>query len=94
MGTYSKTTMRKPWQWKEAMAEKIINGVGSQKSSPGVLELPTENRNAVLLPRALTVHMGHSPENSCNCTKKEKKKRLNVAGYQQTSLMTDICLVL
>ena len=44
MGTYSKTAMRKPWQWKEAMAEKIKNGVGSQKSSPGVLELPTEKK--------------------------------------------------
>ena len=77
------------------MAEKIINGVGSQKSSPGVLEFPAENRNVVLLPRALTVHMGHSPENSCHCTKKEKKKkRLKVAGCHQTSLMTDICLVL
>ena len=26
------------------MAEKIKNGLGSQKSSPGVLELPTEKK--------------------------------------------------
>ena len=89
MGTYSKTTMRKPWQWKEAMAEKIINGVGSQKSSPGVLEFPAENRNVVLLPRALTVHMGHSPENSCHCTKKQKKKKKKAKSSRMSSNQFD-----
>lgn len=53
MGTYSKTTTRKPWQQKEAMAKKILNGVGSQKRSSGVLELSTESWNVAFLPRAL-----------------------------------------
>lgn len=53
MGTYSKITTRKPWQQKEAMAKKILNGVGSQKRSSGVLELSTESWNVAFLPRAL-----------------------------------------
>lgn len=35
------------------MAKKILNGVGSQKRSSGVLELSTESWNVAFLPRAL-----------------------------------------
>lgn len=91
MDAYSKATLRKPWQWKEV--EKILTGIGSQKGSSGALELPSESSNVALLPRVLVAHVGHSPGKRCDWATKEKKK-LNLEGYHQTSLMSNICLVL